>query len=339
MPVRGGDGFLPAEGWSGAQDWHGWLPFEALPQSRDPASGAIVNANNRAWPPEQDRFFGHEPDAPYRADRIAERLAEADGSVAAMAAIQRDTRSGYARDLVPVLLRLAADRAPDKSTQAALNLLRLWDGDMAADRPEPVIFAAWTAALHERLMADDLGGLLQGYRRIRAATLLRILLHESRWCDDRRTPPGESCADIVAGSLSEALAAMSRRFGVDIAEWRWGDAHQAVFEHRIWSRLPVIGDFLQRRAVTAGGDYTVNRGTWSPADDARLAFPHHHGASYSAIYDLADLERSRFVAALGASGNLFSPYFGSWQRDWTAGHGFPIPADPDVDDARLLLRP
>ena len=62
---------------------------------------------------------------------------------------------------------------------------------------------------------------------------------------------------------------MSRRFGVDIAEWRWGDAHQAVFEHRIWSRLPVIGDFLQRRAVTAGGDYTVNRGTWSPAAGSR----------------------------------------------------------------------
>ncbi|MEQ8818105.1 MAG: penicillin acylase family protein [Thalassobaculum sp.] len=339
VPVRVGDGFLPSQGWTGTQDWRGWLPFEALPKLRDPASGAIVNANNRVWPSEQDRFFGREPDAPYRADRIAERLADADGSVEAMAALQRDTRSGYARDLVPVLLPLVAGRAPDKATRAALTLLRLWDGDMAAGRPEPVIFAAWTAALHERLLADDLGGLLRGYQRIRAATLLRILLHEPGWCDDRRTATIENCADIVAGSLSEAMAAMTRRFGEDVAKWRWGDAHQAVFEHRIWSRLPVIGGFLQRRAVTGGGDYTVSRGSWTWGDGERPVFPHNHGASYRAVYDLADLERSRFAAALGASGNLFSPYFGSWQGDWTAGRSFAIPVDPDDDTARLSLRP
>lgn len=340
VPVRkAGDGFLPADGRSGDADWTGWVPFEALPQIRDPADGLIVSANNRLWDPADDRSFGQDYDAPYRAERIRERLAASDGSLDAMAALQLDTVSAFAREVVPILLQQATGLAPDKTTRTALNLLAAWDGDMAIARPEPVIFAAWTAALHDRLLLDDLGPSLTRYRRIRSATLIRILTREPRWCDDRRTPATETCPDTVAGALSEALAAMTRRFGTDIAKWRWGDAHQAVFEHRVWSQVPVVGGILERRAVTGGGDYAISRGSWSWGSGGPVAFPHGHGASLRIVYDLADLDRSRFVAALGPSGNLFSPYFGSWQKDWVAGRTFTIPAQPDTVGARLELRP
>jgi len=340
VPVRrAGGGFLPADGRSGDEDWIGWVPFEALPQIRDPQDGLIVSANNRLWNPAEDRSFGQDYDAPYRAERIRERLAASDGSLDAMAALQLDTVSPFAREVVPILLQQVTGLAPDKITRTALNLLAAWDGDMAIARPEPVIFAAWTAALHDRLFLDDLGPALARYRRIRSATLIRILTRESRWCDDRRTPATETCPDTVAGALSEALAAMTKRFGADIAKWRWGDAHQAVFEHRVWSQVPVVGNILERRAVTGGGDYTVSRGSWSWGGNGPIAFPQGHGASLRIVYDLADLDRSRFVAALGPSGNLFSPYFASWQKDWVAGRSFTIPPQPDVARAQLELRP
>ena len=258
-------------------------------------------------------------------------------SLQAMADIQLGRVSLFARAAVPLLLKAVEGMTPDAATGTALDLLRDWDGAMAADRPEPVVFAGWTAALHERLFADELGPLLPQYRRIRAATLLRILTDEPRWCDDRRTPAPESCADTVAGALSESMAAMTRRFGHDVTGWRWGQAHQAVFEHRVWSRVPVIGPVLERRAPTGGGDYTVDRGSWSPAEDP--AFRHDHGASLRVLYDLADLDRSRFVATLGASGNPFSPHYSSWQKDWVAGRSFTIPAAPDDLVARRELAP
>lgn len=340
VPVRsGGDGFLPSVGWSGTDDWRGWVRFEDLPQVRDPGDGVIVNANDRAWDAAQDRDFGRDYDAPYRARRVRQRLAAADGTVDAMAAIQLDTLSLFAREAVPLLLSTVGDRTPDAATRAAMTLLAAWDGTMAADRPEPLIFAAWTAALHDRLFADELGPLLAGYRRVRAATLLRILRHEPSWCDDRRTPAVESCGDTAAGALSEAMAAMTRRHGADVGQWRWGDAHQAVFEHRVWGRVPLLGALLQRRAVTGGGDYTVSRGTWSHDADGELAFPHEHGAALRLVYDLADLDRSRFAAALGPSGNPFSPYFATWQGTWAAGQSFALPAAPKGARARLELRP
>lgn len=340
VPVRkGGDGFLPADGRSGDHDWVGWVPFEALPQTRAPADGLIVGANNRLWDPSDDRSFGQDYDAPYRVDRIRERLAAADGTLDAMAALQLDTVSPFAREVVPILLRQVDGLAPDKITRTALNLLATWDGDMAIGRPEPVIFAAWTAALHDRLFLDELGPSLTRYRRIRSATLIRVLTREPRWCDDRRTETTETCPDTVAGALSEALAGMTRRFGPDIAGWRWGDAHQAAFEHRVWSQVPVVGQLLERRAVTGGGDYTVSRGSWSWGGDGAIAFPHEHGAGLRMVFDLADLDRSRFAAALGPSGNLFSPYFASWQKDWVAGRSFTIPRQPDIVRARLELLP
>lgn len=346
VPVRAsGDGFLPAAGWTGDGDWLGWLPFDQLPRVRDPGDGAIINANDRVWPRDHDRHFGREADAGFRAQRIRQRLAGADGSLDAMASVQLDTVSGSARELVPHLLRQAEGHTPDAASRKALALLAAWDGDMAADRPEPVIFAAWMSVLHERLFGDDLGPLLASYRRIRHETLSRILVAGPalgrsggpRWCDDRRTPAAETCPDLVAGALSEALADMTRRFGADVDGWRWGEAHQAVFEHRVWSRVPVLGDLLARRMPTGGGDYTVNRGSWTTGGDP--AFRHSHGPSLRVVYDLADLDRSRFAATLGPSGNPFSPFYGSWQDVWARGGSFTIPRAPDVAWSRLELLP
>jgi penicillin G amidase len=334
---RSGDGFLPSAGWTGEQDWLGWAPFDALPATVDPTSGALVNANNRVTGVDPDLYLGRGFDAPYRAERIIERLRGADGSVAAMSAIQSDTVSLFARNLVPVLLQTIGSIAPDSITTAAVDLLRAWNGDMARDRPEPVIFAAWIDALHQRLFADDLGPLMPQYGRIRAETLLKVLTTDQRWCDDQRTEFVESCTDTVAGALSEAMAAMIRQFGGDVAEWRWGNAHHAVFEHRVWSQVPVLDRLLQRRSETGGGDYTVSRGSWSRADNP--AFKHAHGASLRVVYDLSDLDRSGFVAALGPSGNLFSQFYSTWQADWASGRLFEVPERPDTARATLVLTP
>ena len=57
------------------------------------------------------------------------------------------------------------------------------------------------------------------------------------------------------------------------------------------------------------------------------------------MYDLSDLDNSGFAAPLGASGNPFSPYYSSWQRDWAAGRLFAIPGTPDDRQTGLRLAP
>ena len=53
VPIRrAGDGFAPVEGADGAHDWIGWASGEQLPHIVAPASGQLVNANERVAPPD-----------------------------------------------------------------------------------------------------------------------------------------------------------------------------------------------------------------------------------------------------------------------------------------------
>ncbi|MFW5660454.1 MAG: penicillin acylase family protein, partial [Oceanicaulis sp.] len=52
-----------------------------------------------------------------------------------------------------------------------------------------------------------------------------------------------------------------------------------------------------------------------------------HAASFRAIYDLADLNRSRFMFAPGQSGHPLSPHHGDLAARWAAGEYFEIRDD------------
>ena len=329
VPLRAtGDGFYPSPGWTGTHDWTGWAPFEALPQVLDPEDRVLVNANERVIGADPDLFIARSFDAPYRARRIADMLADGDRSVAGMASMQMDTASLFARDLLPLMLPHLPE-AEGKGLEArAAALLRDWDGTMAADRAEPLIFAAWVRALTVRLFADDLGPLLADYSRARAATLLTVLRDEHAFCDDTRTAQErESCADMIAGAYEDALTLLARLQGNSIDTWTWGAAHRAWFSHPLWTRVPVVGEVLTTRTPTGGGDYTVSRGSFSgPQDDP---FRHRHGAGLRVIYDLANLENSRFVAALGPSGNLLSPMSLTWHEAWVRNEGLRLVAQEE----------
>ena len=329
VPLRAsGDGFYPSPGWTGTHDWTGWAPFEALPQAIDPEDNVLVNANERVVGADPDLFIARSFDAPYRARRIVEMLADGDRSPGGMAAMQMDTVSLFARDLLPLMLA-HLPRAEGKGLEVrAADLLRGWDGAMDAEWAEPPIFAAWVEALNARLFADELGPLMEDYSRARAATLLHVLRTGDGFCDDTRTAQTtESCAEMVAGAYEDALALLARLHGQDIEGWSWGTAHRAWFSHPLWTRIPLIGPMLTTRTPTGGGDYTVSRGSYSgPADDP---FRHRHGAGLRVIYDLADLSNSRFVAALGPSGNLLSPMSLTWHEAWARNEGLRLVAQEE----------
>lgn len=136
------------------------IPFEATPQSSDPASGIVVNANNDpgnftidddlfddAW------YIGGPWDTGFRADFIHRGLdaAIADGgaTVDDMASVQADHRSGLGETFVPFLLE-AIELAQALSARSAESLpheRRLRDAYLpSADRIDEVAtrLAGWS---------------------------------------------------------------------------------------------------------------------------------------------------------------------------------------------------
>ena len=322
VPVRRqGDGRWPVAGWSGDYDWQGWIPFEALPRALDPKDGRLFNANNRIVPEGYPYLLTADWEAPYRARRLAELLQGSDFDLTAFAAIQADQYSLLAEDLLPILLE--AEPGSPAAAAAIRELRGLGPGD-ASGRPR----AAPVRGLVPRAVAPDPGrragpACFASFWGVRPRFMEQILKRRPVWCDDISTTPVETCAALASRALDRALADLARRYGPDQADWRWGEAHPARMAHAIFGDQPLLDRLFDIEIPSGGGDTTVDVGHFAPGDEQR-PFANTHAASYRGLYDLADLDRSRWIAATGQSGNPLSSHYRDLTRLWADGESVPM---------------
>ncbi len=144
-----------------------------------------------------------------------------------------------------------------------------------------------------------------------------VLTVHARWCDDARTDAVETCASVVGPALDDALAELTNAYGPDITEWRWGDAHFARFRHALFGAIPVVREIGNLRIAQGGGDYTLNRGAMRIGSATPYASV--HGAGFRAVFDLGNLDNSRFIQATGQSGNPLSRHYGDLKELWRDG--------------------
>lgn len=344
VPVRRADneamGRVPVPGWDAKYDWQGFIPFEGLPAIQDPPSGRIVTANNKITPPGYKPFISVDWFPPYRAERIEELLAaQPKHSMDSFARIQADGVSRLARELLPVAL---AAKPASESGKRARALLEGWKGDMAAGLAAPLVFAAWYRELTRLVYADELGTLFPESWEIRAAFMIAAMKAErgyERWCDDVRTPARETCSAQAARAFELAAADLEKRYG-EPGTWRWGLAHPAAGDHRPFGFVPYVAQFFNVAPETSGDAYAINVGHYFIRDEAR-PFANRHAPSMRAIYDLADLERSRFMQSTGQSGNVLSPWYASFAERWAKVEYITIPTRRESIAAahRLVLKP
>jgi penicillin G amidase len=316
VPIRAkGDGRWPVPGWTGEFDWQGVIPFAKLPRGLDPPDGAFVNANNRIVPDDYPYLLTADWDPPHRARRIVEALGDDRHDVASFGRLQADQLSLLARDLLPLMLEAKPQSEAGATAQARLAA---WDHVMRPDAAEPLIFAAWYRQLSRAIYADELGDLFYAYWGVRPQFMEHVLRSRPAWCDDVGTAAVETCAMQAAKALELALADLERRFGSDVQAWRWGEAHPARMLHPIFKDQPVLARLFAIEHPTGGDNVTVNVGHYRPANEAD-PFASVHAASYRGLFDLGALERSRFIASTGQSGNPLSPHYRDLSEPWARG--------------------
>ncbi len=335
VPVRkAGDGTFPVEGADGAHDWTGLDGSAALPRAIDPPSGELINANNPTVGPNFPVFIARDTYGDWRARRIKELLA--DGVVQtpdSFARVQLDTTSLFAQAILPRLLALAVPHADPAAP--AFALLKSWPGDMAADTPQPLIFNAWMRAFVMEILrrngidpqtapvVDDFLPSLLGQDAAPAQLAM--------WC-------GGDCDDALHASLETAFAALAAAYGPDPSAWRWSAAHRASFAHPILGLLPVIGHFVRFTIPVSGDGTTVDAAGFYLTDPSATDFTAVHGPEFRVVFDLSDLDASRFVIAPGESGNFFSRHAADFLGRWRDGQNITLPADPAAA-SMIVLKP
>jgi penicillin amidase len=327
VPIRrAGDGWAPVPGVTpvssapgSSDDAYGWTGFasgNALPHVVAPASGHLLNGNEPVWPPGFPVQMGLDTFSDWRARRIRTLLETTPKhSVSDFAAMQTDVASTYAAALLPRL----------RGVPGAVALLRDWDGAMTLNAAQPLIFNAWMNAFHHAVL-DKAGIPFSASGPSFEFVPFMLSPEGAHWC-------GGDCASLLKSTLDSTISSLSERFGADPSAWRWGAVHQASFAHPFLRQIPVIGALATPRIAVPGDGSTLDRGGTNDALEAV------HGASYRGVYDLADLDRSRFVVVPGQSGNPLSRHARDFLTRWRDGAMILMGSNPGEVSATVRLEP
>ncbi len=336
IPVRkSGDGRQPVPGWTGDNDWQGFIPQGELPKSLNPEMGKLVTANNRLVGPDYPYLITKDWPKSYRARRIHQLVEDHSKlSVEDNIAIQTDTLSLAALELLPLLLQT---KTQNTEAQKVLTLLSKWDGKMDINSIEPVLFHSWLYWLNRAAF----GNLPTDASSFQSPDVLRLKSliegNPKNWCKyGERLVIEENCVAQMTETLDRVISNSNDLSAIP----NWGELHKAHFEHPIFDKIPLLNQVLKLEIASPGGHDTINRGSPSLRKGNQQLFPNIHGPSYRAVYDLTNLDNSRFLLATGQSGNPLSSFYGNFLSSWRDGNYVKLDNDTSREPKhRLVLYP
>ncbi|MDO5646581.1 penicillin acylase family protein [Paracoccus sp. (in: a-proteobacteria)] len=322
-------GALPAPGWQTETAWRGTGPITPQPAPQDGLTIATEEPLTQGL----------------RRARLQRLLGDREvHSRDSLIAAQTDIVSPSARALLPLVGadlwftgEPAAPGTPERQRQDALALLAEWDGAMNEHLPEPLLYAAWMAALQDRLVRDELGPMADELNQLYPIFIDAVFRNRggaAQWCDIIQSAATEDCTLIARQALDRAILDLSARFGPDVTSWRWGDLHQARHLHPGLGRLPALGWIVNISQSVSGGDFTVARS--SQMGHAPNPFQAVTGAGFRGVYDLADPDSSVFIISTGQSGHPFSRHYDDLAGLWRRGEYVGMSLDPALARAAAV---
>ncbi len=339
-------GRLPVLGAREENRWQGHLPYSANPEFSNPAGGIIGNTNNKLVDEPFPFHITYDWGDTQRVQRWRRLMQSREVHTReSFTEAQLDTVSFTARSLLPLIGQnlFFTSEAAAEGTQArlrkdALDLLANWNGEMNEHLPEPLIYAAWLRAVQDRLIRDELGGVVAAEfthpEPVFIERVFRDVDGAGRWCDVVQSSTAETCTEIASLALDDALEWITANYGTNLTSLRWGDAHVAHHDHSALGGLPLMNWIVNIRQSTSGGDNTLMRGlTKGEGPDP---FINVHGAGFRGVYDLADPDSSVFITPAGQSGHPFSRHYDDLGELWRRGEYIPMSLDPDLARAAAV---
>ncbi len=339
VPVRGAMNAptplspVPTDGRDAKQEWAGYIPFEAMPQSLDPASGFVATANARVTPNGYAFPITLDWSDPYRNERIWKVLQAKSGLAPAdMLALQTDVYSDLDRVVAQRLayaidhsttVRNGADSVRIKRLKQAADLMRVWDGTVGAQSSAAAIVDATRAAFWPMILEPQLGLKPGGKENTETLALYgwdekayaeeQIIMHEpARWL-----PAGYADWNELLTAAVEKGLAVGKAPG-DLGKWQFGQTNPVDIEHPIYSQSPLVRMVL---GMKTGTGVLPQSGDGSTVKQVRKRL----GPSERLTVDFGDLDQSTLNVVRGESANPASEWFEDQWNAWYGGTTFAMP--------------
>jgi penicillin amidase len=306
-------------------EWHGYIPFDQMPNAFDPPSGLLATANSRVTPDDTQFPLTLEWVDPYRVERIYQDLSGRTGLTRKdMLAVQTDVYSGVDQELAHRFADAIDHTHPvDARLRQAEKLLRSWDGNVTVDSSAASIVAWSRKAFWPLILKPKLGkdAALYAWSESNFAEE-EILMHggdgaRSPWLPKRYRDWNALLTEAVRQGLDEGRATG------DLSAWRYGRWHVVDLEHPLLHLLPVVRGWTGTGAQPQSGDKTTIK-------QVGRAF----GPSQRFTMDWSDPDASTENIVLGESGNALSPWFRDQWPAWYGGTTFAMPFSDGAIEAQ-----
>ncbi len=332
---------LPFIGWTGENDWQGFIPFEQLPSLFNPPEGFIATANNKTTN-DINYHISNLWEPPSRIQRIREVLqSKTLFDVSDFKQLQNDNFSFFAKDITPYILS-AYETLPakDPAIETAVNYFKNWNFAMTKDDVPTTIFEVFLNHLIKNIFQDEMGDELFNQYIFLANMPYRVTLSmlgdtSSTWFDNSTTPEIETRDDIIRKSMKEALKELSEKFGGEMKEWRWGRLHTLTLKHP-FGDINVLQSIFNIGPMEIGGSgTTVNNGEYHFTSPYEMTL----GPSMRSIVDFSSIDGALSVIPSGQSGQPLHKHYSDQMPLWKNGeyHTVPINEEEVIKISKNIL--
>jgi len=310
LPIRvRGNGLTPLQITDERDDWKGWIPFDKMPHSADPARGWVGTCNHNTVPCGYPYYYTSHTSPSYRYRRLSELL-DAPGKKSAKDhwQYQRDTVNLMAKQIAPIMAKALINNSDTKDMG---QILSSWNYVDDPNQAAPAIFQSvyrhFFFAVYQDELGESLAKLLGDNVYFWQESLQKMVLAgDSPWFDDISTPNAkETRDDLFYRAGVKTNSELASLYGSDPKGWTWGRMHQITFVSPI--RREGFGrDLLGGGPHAMGGSQeTLYRASYDfnkPYDVTTLA-------SLRMVADLGDPDKIMAVLPGGASGRIFNPHY------------------------------
>ena len=327
IPIRDAvNGWGPVEGWTGENEWQGFIPDDEMPRSRNPETGWVVTCNQRVVGEDYPYFLTGTFGSDYRARRIISHIENAKTQakllrVEDMAAFHGDVQTVPGGKLVGRIKTLDVDSIGDEDARKAFEILKNWDGKLSAGSKGAVVYSALNDQVSLGLMQSYYGIDIDAFKAnpdLNATDHLRRQVKPAfvnaldRGDGEEFLNDGGSVDDFLVTALTAAAADLRERYGA-VDAVTWSEVHVTKQSHPLSAVFPDAAEVLDAPAIGSAGDGDVPFATGSrPSWDFRTG----SGPVNRYLHDPSNWSAGRWIVPLGVSGNAASPYRHNQQEAW-----------------------
>jgi penicillin amidase len=326
IPIRAPKhlGIVPVSGWTGENEWRGFIPFDQLPSLYNPPTGYVYSVNNKVTTDDYPYFITYDWYYPgFRAKSLLRLIDEMIShnkpfTIEEMERIQSDTYSYAAEKLNTYLAAVQ----PENDKQAiVLDYVKKWDARFDLDSIGATIYQVWYSYLENNTFNDErvkyeVWGYNQPFKHL--LSLINIMKDPTNaWFDNALTEDiKETSDDIIKASFQSAIQYLEKNYGPNPSEWKLRSLQTVNLKHQILNSVPVIGQFFNsQQTLPIAGSFTsfafAYSATWAP-QQYNIMF----GTSMSQIVSFNNLDKTLSVIPTGASGHIFNPHREDQMKLW-----------------------